>query len=103
MKFKHIINKKYRAIYNIYEIKINIIKSIMNNQKICYIDKYIILRNLKIKSNLKQKYILKTKIRNRCIITNRSKGIVNLLRISRITLRELVSNGFIANFLKSSW
>ena len=45
----------------------------------------------------------KTRIRNRCEITGRSRGIYRKLKISRIALRELGSKGVIPGMTKSSW
>lgn len=45
----------------------------------------------------------KTRIRNRCEITGRPRAYYRKLRMSRIALRELASNGLIPGMVKSSW
>ena len=45
----------------------------------------------------------RTRIRNRCEITGRPHGVYRKLRISRIALRDLASNGKIPGMTKSSW
>ena len=45
----------------------------------------------------------KNRIRNRCEITGRPHGVYRKLRISRIALRELASEGKIPGMTKSSW
>ena len=45
----------------------------------------------------------KTRIRNRCEITGRPRGVYRKLKISRIPLRELASFGRIPGMTKSSW
>ena len=45
----------------------------------------------------------KTRIRNRCEISGRPHGVYRKLRISRIALRELASEGKIPGMTKSSW
>ena len=45
----------------------------------------------------------KTRIRNRCEITGRPRGVYRKLRISRIALRDLASKGKIPGMTKSSW
>ena len=45
----------------------------------------------------------KIRIRNRCEITGRPRGVYRKLRISRIALRELASKGRIPGMTKSSW
>ena len=45
----------------------------------------------------------KNRIRNRCEITGRPHGVYRKLRISRIALRQLASEGKIPGMTKSSW
>ena len=45
----------------------------------------------------------KIRIRNRCEITGRPRGVYRKLKISRIALRELASKGRIPGMSKSSW
>jgi len=44
-----------------------------------------------------------TRIRNRCEVTGRPRGFYRKLRMSRIALRELGSQGLIPGLVKSSW
>lgn len=44
-----------------------------------------------------------TRLRNRCVLTGRSRGVYKKFKISRISLRELASNGLITGIRKSSW
>lgn len=43
------------------------------------------------------------KIRNRCFLTSRARGVYAKLKISRIKFREILSNGNLVGFKKSSW
>jgi len=43
------------------------------------------------------------RIRNRCEVTGRPRGFYRKLKMSRIALRDLASNGFIPGMVKSSW
>ena len=43
------------------------------------------------------------RIRNRCEITGRPHGVYKKLKISRIALRELASQGKVPGMVKSSW
>ena len=45
----------------------------------------------------------KVRIRNRCAMTGRPRGVYRKLKISRIALRELASKGKIPGMTKSSW
>src|SRR5512135_2273549 len=44
-----------------------------------------------------------TRIRNRCELTGRPRGYYRKLRMSRIALRDLGSQGLIPGMIKSSW
>lgn len=43
------------------------------------------------------------RLRNRCQITGRARGYLRKFKVSRLTFRELASNGFIPGVTKSSW
>ena len=43
------------------------------------------------------------RVRNRCQVTGRPRGYYRKLRMSRIALRELGSQGMIPGLVKSSW
>ncbi|MBA4172189.1 MAG: 30S ribosomal protein S14 [Hyphomicrobium sp.] len=45
----------------------------------------------------------KTRIRNRCELTGRSRGFYRKLKLCRNQLRELASQGRIPGMVKSSW
>ncbi len=44
-----------------------------------------------------------TRVRNRCEVTGRPRGYYRKLKMSRIELRELASQGQIPGMVKSSW
>ncbi len=43
------------------------------------------------------------RVRNRCTLTGRPRGVYRKFKISRIALRELASVGMIPGMVKSSW
>lgn len=45
----------------------------------------------------------KTRIRNRCLVTGRPRGFYRKLKMSRIALRQMGSDGKIPGLVKSSW
>jgi small subunit ribosomal protein S14 len=45
----------------------------------------------------------KSRIRNRCELSGRPRGYYRKLKMSRIALRELTSQGLIPGMVKSSW
>lgn len=44
-----------------------------------------------------------TRVRNRCVLTGRGRGVYRILRLSRITFRELASRGLLPGISKDSW
>jgi small subunit ribosomal protein S14 len=44
-----------------------------------------------------------TRVRNRCQLTGRARGVYRKFRLSRIMLRELGNKGLIPGLTKSSW
>lgn len=44
-----------------------------------------------------------TRIRNRCMITGRARGVYRKFNISRIMLREMAAGGLIPGIRKASW
>jgi small subunit ribosomal protein S14 len=45
----------------------------------------------------------KTRIRNRCEVSGRSRAVYRKLKMSRIALRELGNKGLVPGLVKSSW
>ncbi|NSW45601.1 MAG: 30S ribosomal protein S14 [Bacteroidales bacterium] len=45
----------------------------------------------------------KTRLHNRCMLTGRPKGYMRTFGLSRITFREMASNGLIPGVKKASW
>ncbi|TNE37034.1 MAG: 30S ribosomal protein S14 [Alphaproteobacteria bacterium] len=45
----------------------------------------------------------KTRVRNRCELTGRPRAVYRKLKLSRIGLRDMASNGQIPGMVKSSW
>ena len=45
----------------------------------------------------------KTRIRNRCEVTGRPRGVYRKLKMSRIAMRDFGSKGLIPGLVKSSW
>jgi small subunit ribosomal protein S14 len=45
----------------------------------------------------------KTRIRNRCEVTGRARGYYRKLKMSRVSLRQLGSEGLIPGLVKASW
>lgn len=43
------------------------------------------------------------RLRNRCQLTGRARGFLRKFRLSRLTFREMASNGLIPGVTKASW
>ena len=43
------------------------------------------------------------RVRNRCVVSGRSRGYYRKFKLSRIALRELASSGHIPGMVKASW
>ena len=75
------------------------LKKIIKNKKLPLAERFAAqLKLAKIPRNS-----AKVRIRNRCEITGRPRGVYRKLKISRIALRELASKGKIPGMTKSSW
>ena len=44
-----------------------------------------------------------TRVRNRCMLTGRGRGILSFFKLGRNVFRSLASNGYIPGVRKSSW
>ncbi|OJH30367.1 30S ribosomal protein S14 [Wolbachia endosymbiont of Armadillidium vulgare] len=76
------------------------LKSIMNNKKISLDERFAAQNNL-IKKLPRDSS--KTKIRNRCALTGRPRGVYRKFGLYRIVLRDLCSFGQVPGVTKSSW
>jgi small subunit ribosomal protein S14 len=45
----------------------------------------------------------KTRLRNRCQLTGRSRGFLRKFKLSRLCFREMASQGLIPGVVKASW
>lgn len=45
----------------------------------------------------------RVRLRNRCAITGRARGYLRKFKLSRLSFRELASDGFIPGITKASW
>ena len=75
------------------------LKKIIKNKKLPLEERFAAqLKLAKIQRNS-----AKVRIRNRCEITGSPRGVYRKLKISRIALRDLASEGKIPGMTKSSW
>ncbi len=76
------------------------LKSIINNKNLSIVERFTAQNKLikKLPRNSS-----KTKIRNRCALTGRPRGVYRKFGLCRIVLRDLCSFGQIPGVTKSSW
>lgn len=90
---------KRRRMAKKFESKRNRLKEIINDKEKPGEDRFMAaLRLAELPRNSS-----KTRIRNRCLITGRPRGYYRKLKMSRIALREMGSDGKIPGLVKSSW
>lgn len=92
-------DKNNRWLYKTNEIKRLVYKSIISNQKELIEFRYrahLFLINLNTNSFL-------VKIKNRCLLTGRSKSVYRKFRMSRLMFRKMALEGKLIGVKKSSW
>ena len=75
------------------------LKKIIKNRKLPLDERF----NAQLKLAKLPRNSAKIRIRNRCEMTGRPRGVYRKFKISRIALRELASKGIIPGMTKSSW
>ena len=92
-------NLRVQALVKQYASKRNALKATANNEALPLEERF----EARLKLAELPRSSSKTRIRNRCEITGRSRGYYRKLRMSRISLRDLGSAGLIPGLVKSSW
>ena len=75
------------------------LKKIIKDKKLPLSERF----DAQLKLNKLPKNSAKARIRNRCEVSGRPHGVYRKLKISRIALRDLASDGKIPGMTKSSW
>ena len=92
-------NKKRMRLYEKYKKKHDSLLKLANNKKLSPDEQFQArLKLAKIPRNAS-----KVRIRNRCVLTGRGRGVHRKFKLSRIAFRELASIGQIPGITKSSW
>lgn len=83
-----------------YKEKREKLKSIINNKNLSVVERFTAQNKLikKLPRNSSR-----TKIRNRCALTGRPRGVYRKFGLCRIVLRDLCSFGQVPGVTKSSW
>ena len=102
MAKKSMIERNLRRIklFDQYKEKREKLKSIINNKNLSIVERFTAQNKLikKLPRNSS-----KTKIRNRCALTGRPRGVYRKFGLCRIVLRDLCSFGQVPGVTKSSW
>lgn len=99
MKYLGLKDQKRRKQFFEYEKIRIILKYLLQKENLSVKDRILITKNLE--SLPKDSSI--TRLRNRCVITNRGRGVLQSFRLSRIQLREMFSLGIVPGYKKSVW
>jgi len=98
---KHLLekDKKRRKLVGKYEVKRSYLKAISSNCELPITFRW----KARFKLSEFPKDSSKLRLRNRCVLSNRGRGIFGAFKISRVELRLLSSSGKINGLKKSSW
>ena len=92
-------NKRRRRMVAQYAAKRAALKAIAKDQSLSLEERF----QARLKLAEVPRNSAKVRIRNRCEVTGRPRGFYRKLKMSRIALRELGSQGLIPGLVKSSW
>ena len=92
-------NKKRVRLFKKYKSKHDKLLKIANNENMSAEEQF----NARLKLSKIPRNASKVRIRNRCIVTGRGRGVLRKFNLSRIAFRELSSIGQIPGITKSSW
>jgi len=92
-------NNMVRRLVKQYAGKRDALKAIANDQSLPLEDRFA----ARLKLAALPRNSSATRIRNRCLVTGRPRAFYRKLKMSRIALRELGSQGQIPGLVKSSW
>lgn len=92
-------NERVKLLVQRYAARREALKAVANNESLPLEDRF----EARLKLAELPRSSSKVRIRNRCEVTGRPRAYYRKLRMSRIALRELGSQGQIPGLVKSSW
>jgi small subunit ribosomal protein S14 len=92
-------NNKKRLLVEKFASKRAALKAIINNRKLPIEERF----KAQLKLSELPRNSSKIRVRNRCEVSGRPRGVYRKLKMSRIALRDLGSLGRIPGIVKSSW
>ena len=98
-KSKVVKNIQRERIVERYSARRQILKAIVKDPKSTYAEKRLAYQKLE----KMPRDANPIRLRNRCNLTGRPRGVYRRFGLSRISLREMVNNGLIPGVRKASW
>ncbi len=92
-------NKRRRKLVDQYAAKRAELKAMAKDESLSLEERF----NARLKLAALPRNSAPTRVRNRCEVSGRPRGFYRKLKVSRIALRELGSQGRIPGLVKSSW
>ena len=92
-------NKKRIKLYEKYKNKREKLLKLASNKKLSADEQF----QARIKLSKIPRNASKVRIRNRCLVTGRGRGVYRKFGLSRIKIRELSMSGDLPGVVKSSW
>ena len=92
-------NNRKRALVEKFASKRAALKAIINNRELPIEERF----KAQLKLSELPRSSSKIRVRNRCEVSGRPRGVYRKLKMSRIALRDLGSLGRIPGIVKSSW
>jgi small subunit ribosomal protein S14 len=92
-------NEMVRRLVKLKSAKRNALKAVANDENLSLEERF----DARLKLAQMPRNSSPTRIRNRCEVTGRPRAFYRKLKMSRIALRELGSQGQIPGLVKSSW
>ncbi len=99
MKYLYIKDRKRRVLYSLFEKKGRLLKSLIENFKISLSERY---KYYTIWAKFPRDSSI-VRIRNRCPLTNRPRGVYRVFGISRLMFRKYAWQGKLIGVKNSSW
>jgi ribosomal protein S14 len=100
MSSKLKINKDFKSRLSVIQIK-----NIYRLNKILLNDLYIPTENRQflLMNNKNKKLLIRSKVRNRCLITGRARSVHSYIKLTRMMFKNLAVKGNLAGIKKYSW
>lgn len=100
MRLKLVQDKKRRKLFCLKELKSKNLKSLLKNKRLPLADRVLATA---IKSRWISRNAFLTRVRNHCVITGRSRSVLQKYKVSRIIFRNFALKGIFTGVRRSVW